>query len=78
MGRSVALSTATKRFIALLTVSLHDRGRRVMIEVAITLVQHPEWARGPAYVEGNDVILDESRAERYLLHDPEQVEQDGV
>jgi hypothetical protein len=45
-----------------------------MVEVAITLVQHPEWARGPAFVEGNEVVLDESRAESYWLHEPEQVE----
>jgi hypothetical protein len=49
--------------------------QRGMVEVAVTLVQHPEWAKGPAFVEGNDVVLDESRAKRYWLHEPEQVEQ---
>jgi hypothetical protein len=48
-----------------------------MIEVAITLVQHPEWVRGPAHVEGNKMVLDESRAERYLLPDPERAERMG-
>jgi hypothetical protein len=46
-----------------------------MVEVAVTLAQHPEWARGPAFVEGNEVVLDESRAESYWLHRPKQVEQ---
>jgi hypothetical protein len=46
-----------------------------MVEVGITLVQRPRWVRGPAFVEDNDVILDESRAERYWLNEPEQVEQ---
>ena len=45
-----------------------------MVEVGITLVQHPMWARGPAFVEDNEVVLDESRAERYFLNKPEQVE----
>jgi hypothetical protein len=45
-----------------------------MVEVGITLVQHPMWARGPASVEDNEVILDETRAERYGLNEPEQVE----
>jgi hypothetical protein len=48
---------------------------RGMVEVAITLVQHPEWVRGPAIVEGDEIILDESRAETYWLHGSEQVEQ---
>ena len=60
--------------MALLTVSLHGIGRRNMVEVAVTLVQHPEWVRGAAYTEGNEVILDESRAQRYFLHEPEQTE----
>ena len=63
-----------KGYIALLTVSLYEGGQRGVVEVAITLVQHPEWARGPAFVEGDEVVLDESRAERYWLHEPEQVE----
>ncbi|HET7271440.1 MAG TPA: hypothetical protein VFI90_10190 [Rubrobacter sp.] len=46
-----------------------------MVEVAISLVQHPEWVRFPAFVEGDEVVLDKSRAERYWLHEPEQVEQ---
>jgi len=46
-----------------------------VVEVAVTLVQHPEWVRGHAYVEGNEVVLDESRAQRYWLHEPEQVEE---
>ena len=45
-----------------------------MVEVAVILVQHPEWVKGPAIVEGNEVVLDERRAERYLLHEREQVE----
>src|SRR5215203_2551815 len=48
-----------------------------MVEVAITLVQHPEWVRGPAFIEGSEIVLDESRAERYLLHEREQVEMMG-
>jgi hypothetical protein len=50
-------------------------GAAGLVEVAINLVQHPAWARGPASVEGNEVVLDGSRAERYLLHEREQVEQ---
>lgn len=45
-----------------------------MVEVAISLVQQPEWARGPAFVERNEVVLDESRAERYWLYESEQAE----
>lgn len=33
-----------------------------------------EWARGPAQVIDGEVILDERRAERYLLIDPEENE----
>src|SRR5215203_2970310 len=45
-----------------------------MVDVGSTLVQHPMWAKGPTSVEDNEVILDESRAERYGLNEPEQVE----
>ncbi len=42
-----------------------------MVEVAITLVEQPEWVRGPARVEGGQIVLDESRAKRYWLNEPE-------
>ena len=45
-----------------------------MVEIAITLVEHPEWARGPTRIEGNAVILDESRAERYWFYETEEVD----
>jgi hypothetical protein len=45
------------------------------VEGTIISVQHPEWPRGPAFVEGNEVVLDESRAERYWLHEPAQAGQ---
>ena len=46
-----------------------------MVEVAVTLVEHPEWVRGPARVEGQEIVLDERRAERYWLYESEQAEQ---
>jgi hypothetical protein len=45
-----------------------------VVEVAIGLVKQPEWARGPARIEGREVILDESRAEPYGLYESEQAE----
>jgi hypothetical protein len=45
-----------------------------MGEIAITLVQQPEWAKGPARIEGQEVVLDESRAERYWFYESEQAE----
>jgi hypothetical protein len=35
------------------------------------LSQFPEWARGPSHIDGNDVVLDEDRAELYSLDDLE-------
>jgi len=32
--------------------------------------QYPAWARGPARIEGDDIVLDESRAEEYYLFEP--------
>lgn len=32
--------------------------------------QYPHWARGPARIVGEDVILDEDRAEHYFLYEP--------
>jgi hypothetical protein len=46
-----------------------------MVEVAITLVEHPEWVRGPARVKDQEIVLDESRAEKYWLYESEQAEQ---
>jgi hypothetical protein len=46
-----------------------------MVEVAITLVEQPEWVRGPAGIEGQEIVLDESRAEKYWLYESEQAEQ---
>jgi hypothetical protein len=45
-----------------------------MVEVAITLVEHPEWVRGPARIDGDEIVLDESRAEKYWLYESEQAE----
>ena len=49
-----------------------------MVEVAITLVERPEWVRGPASVEGNEIVLDEDRTERYSLPDARSDGADGV
>lgn len=46
-----------------------------MVEVAITLVQHPEWARGKARIEGQEIVLDESKADTYWLYESERAEQ---
>jgi hypothetical protein len=32
--------------------------------------QYPSWARGPARIEGDEIILDEGRAEEYYLFEP--------
>lgn len=32
--------------------------------------QYPHWARGPARIAGDQVILDENRAETYYLYEP--------
>lgn len=45
-----------------------------MVEVAITLVEHPEWAKGPARIEGGEIVLDESKAQKYWLYEAEQTE----
>ena len=46
-----------------------------MVDVVITLVEQPEWVKGPARIEGGEVVLDESRADRYWLYDSSQAEQ---
>jgi predicted nucleic acid-binding Zn ribbon protein len=38
---------------------------------AFRLRQHPEWVRGPAYVEGDEIILYEAAAERYFTDESE-------
>jgi hypothetical protein len=48
--------------------------RMAEVEVAMTLVVQPEWVRGPARVEGSEIVLDENRAEKYWLHEPGQVD----
>lgn len=45
-----------------------------MSQLLLGLRQFPEWARGPARIEGNDVVMDEDRAERYLIDSPELTE----
>ena len=42
-----------------------------MSEVAwlSTLAQYPQWARGPAHIVEEHVVLDETRAEPYYLHE---------
>ena len=32
--------------------------------------QYPEWVRGPARIEGDEVVLDEQRAEFYYIFEP--------
>lgn len=33
-------------------------------------LQFPRWVRGPARIEGEEIVLDGSRAETYLVHEP--------
>jgi hypothetical protein len=35
--------------------------------ISITQARFPDWARGPARIIGDEIVLDEDRAERYLL-----------
>src|SRR5215204_479639 len=35
--------------------------------------QYPHWARGPAHIDGNEIVLDESRAEKYFLFEPKDI-----
>jgi hypothetical protein len=46
-----------------------------MVEVAVTLLEHPAWLKGPANVKGKEIVLDESRAEKYWLYESKQAEQ---
>lgn len=46
-----------------------------MVEVAITLIEQPEWVKGPARIEGKEIVLDESRAEKYWFYESAQVDQ---
>jgi hypothetical protein len=46
-----------------------------MVDVAISVVQQPEWTKGPARIEGKEVILDARRANRYWIYEFEQAEQ---
>jgi len=32
--------------------------------------QFPQWVRGPAKIVGNEIVLDEGRAEEYYIHEP--------
>src|SRR5918997_3266059 len=32
--------------------------------------QYPHWARGPALIEGDEIVLDEGRAQPYFLYEP--------
>ncbi len=32
--------------------------------------QYPHWARGPATIVGDEIVLDEDRAQPYFLHEP--------
>jgi hypothetical protein len=32
--------------------------------------QYPHWARGPAQIDGNEIVLDEDRAQSYFLYEP--------
>lgn len=43
-----------------------------MVEVAITVVEQPEWVKGPARVKNGEIVLDENRAERYFFYESEQ------
>jgi predicted nucleic acid-binding Zn ribbon protein len=42
-----------------------------MVTAAFPLRQHPEWVRGPAHLEGDEVVLREGAAERYLTDESE-------
>jgi hypothetical protein len=57
---------------------LHELGSALEgIDVAINHLDglgFREWVRGPAQVLGDEVVLDESRAETYLLDNPEENE----
>lgn len=41
---------------------------------SITEARFPEWAKGPARIVGDEIVLDEDRAERYLLGEALYVE----
>lgn len=46
-----------------------------MVEgISVTEARFPEWARGPARIVGDEIVLDEERAERYLLGEAMYVE----
>lgn len=42
--------------------------------ISVTEARFPEWARGPARIEGDEIVLDEERAEKYLLGEAMYVE----
>jgi predicted nucleic acid-binding Zn ribbon protein len=42
---------------------------------AISLKQYPEWVRGPAHIDGDEVVLNEEAAEKYLVDESEHREQ---
>lgn len=35
--------------------------------------QFPQWVKGPARIEGDEIVLDEERAEPYYIHGPENL-----
>ena len=35
--------------------------------------QFPQWVKGPAHLEGEEIVLDENRAETYYIHGPEDL-----
>jgi hypothetical protein len=42
--------------------------------ISITQAKFPEWARGPARIVGDEIVLDEDRAEPYILGEALYVE----
>jgi hypothetical protein len=42
---------------------------------AISLKQYPMWVRGQAHIDGDEIILDEETAERYLIDESEHRKQ---
>jgi hypothetical protein len=44
-----------------------------MSEGVVFQHQFPQWVKGPARIEGDEIVLDEERAEAYYIHGPENL-----
>jgi hypothetical protein len=47
------------------------KGAYVVVSAAFPLRQHPEWVKGIAHIDGDEIVLDEETADSYLTDESE-------